>query len=245
MGLGVGIIALFATPLSNVLMTLFAQDPFTFLFASLAVLFESPFMGLVAGFGLAISHLEVGVFTIAILLALRAVDTTRRTSWTASVPGLAGLVGGAVGVELYVAHAGAGLEARGSYISLVGPARLFKSFLYELPTWLYTTMSAFWVFVASLWTRLPDRRVRRVLFLAFGAATVATMFTNDETRVFALLMWPVTLWFALYSTRAFSTPLVRRVTALTFVAAVLLPRLAVAGGHVWGSNFAYLLDRLF
>ena len=239
----VGTMAFFATPLSSVLLNFGAQDPFTFLFASMAVLFESPVVALVAGAGLAASHLEVGAFCLAVLLALQLADDTGPVSWATAGAGWAGLLGAALGVELYTRHSGAGIEARAAYIDSFGARTLVRDFLQELPTWLYTTFSAFWVFLVCLASRLRNRRLALVAGAAGLIATAATVLTYDETRVFALLTWPVVLWLSLYALRRFDPRLVRHVTAVTFLAAIVLPRITVFGGAVAGSALGFVLTK--
>jgi hypothetical protein len=224
------LVAFLATPLSNILLSVGAQDPFTFLFASMAVLFESPLLAVVAGAGLAASHLEVGIFTVVAVTVLRVLDDRPLRPATAMglVGGLLATAGAVVGYEH---HAGVGLSARASFIHRTGLRVLLGDFLDELPTWLFSTFGAFWLFAVvtcSRWWAL--RTVRALAVLATGAGLV-TVVTLDETRVFALLTWPLVLWLTLLAVRRLEPGTLRRLTALTFLAALVLPRIIVFEGR--------------
>lgn len=244
LAVGVGVVAFFATPLSNLLLSFGSQDPFTFLFASLAVLAESPLLALVAGAGLGVSHLEVGAFTVAAVVVLRLLGPPRARPAALVALG-AGLLGGAGLTVAYEHAAGAGVAARASFIEQAGLRTLGADFTAELPTWLFSVLSAFWLFAAVAVTRLWRHRATRaaVAFaLAAGAVTVVTL---DETRVYALLTWPLVLWLALEAARRLDTAAVRRLTAVCFLAAVVVPRIVVFEGHPSVSYAAGFVTRLF
>lgn len=241
---GVGVVAFLATPLSNVLLSFGSQDPFTFLFASLAVLADGPALSMLAGVGLGVSHLEVGVFVVVSVAAVRTLspEPTGRAGLVALA---AGLVAGAAATVAYEHHAGAGAGARAGFIEQTGLRTLAADFTAELPTWLFSTFSAFWVFaavaVSALWRR---RAVQAAVLLALAAVAV-TVVTLDETRVYALLTWPLVLWLGLEATRRLDTGLVRRLTAVTFLVAVVVPRIVVFEGHPSVSYAAGAVTRFF
>jgi len=244
LAVGVGVIAFFATPLSNVLISLGAQDPFTFLFMTVVVLFESPWLALVAGAGLAVSHLEVGIFTIVMVIVLRVLDD-RPTKLTTIAALIGGIAAGTVGLELYEHHAGISAEARASFIKQAGIRTLLTDFFDELPTWLFSTFNVFWLFLVCLYGRIWRNKVTRAAIAFALVAGLVTTVTLDETRVFALLTWPLVLWLAVHATRTFDAKLVRRVTALTFVAAVVVPRVIVFEGHASVSFAFYFVTKFF
>jgi len=244
LAVGAGVTAFFATPLSNILLSLGAQDPFTFLFMTIVVLFESPVLALLAAAGLAVSHLEVGIFTIVTVIVLRILDD-RPVKLTTVAALVAGLAGGTVGLELYERHAGVSAEARASFIKQAGVRTLVTDFFDELPTWLFSTFNAFWLFLVALYGRVWRHKVTRASIVLASVAGAVTVVTLDETRVFALLTWPLVLWLTVHAARTFDTRLVRRVTAVTFVAALVLPRVIVFEGHASVSFAYYFVTKFF
>ena len=80
----------------------------------------------------------------------------------------------------------------------------------------------------------------RWLLALFGVAAVAlTVVSADETRVFALVTWPAVLWLCLRAVEVVPADLLRRVTAVTVVAATVVPRVWVEGGVALTSRWAH------
>jgi len=211
---------------------------------TVVVLFESPWLALVAGAGLAVSHLEVGIFTIVMVIVSRVLDG-RPTKLTTIAALIGGIAAGTVGLELYEHHAGISAEARASFIKQAGIRTLLTDFFDELPTWLFSTFNVFWLFLVCLYGRIWRNKVTRAAIAFALVAGLVTTVTLDETRVFALLTWPLVLWLAVHATRTFDAKLVRRVTALTFVAAVVVPRVIVFEGHASVSFAFYFVTKFF
>ncbi len=235
LGVGVGLVAFFASPLSNILVTwLGQQDPFTVFFGAIAAVFDSPLVLLLAGAGLGVSHPEVGVLVVLSIGALRVVDTDRHTPLGAAAL-VVGFVIGALGTLSYERHAGGSPTATLTFIRTVGAGTLAKYFLWGLPTWLFTTLGAWWFFFATLGRQVLTRRIAVVLAGLAVVATAVTVFTADETRVFALIVFPAVLWLCARAARLLPTNEVRRATAITFVLAVIIPRIIVDLGYTYVS----------
>jgi hypothetical protein len=235
LGIGVGLVAFFASPLSNILVTwLGQQDPFTVFFGAIAALFDSPLVLLVAGAGLGISHPEVGVLVVLSIAALRVVDTDRHTPLGAAAL-VVGFIIGSLGTLAYERHAGGGATATLTFIRTVGVGNLAKFFSWEFPTWLFTTLGAWWFFFGTLGRRVLTRPVALTLVGLAVVATAVTVVTADETRVFALIVFPCVLWLCARAARLLPAEEVRWATAITFVLAVAIPRIIVYIGYTYVS----------
>lgn len=227
---GVGTVAFFASPLSNIMFTwLGQQDPFTIGFATASVLFDSPLVMLLAGAGLGISHPEVGLLAVLSVAALRSVDIDRR-SVTSGVWLAVGFGFGAAVTVAYEDSAGSGTLAVVSYIHDVGLQNLVRDFLAGFSTWLFTTLGACWFFLGSTGRNVLSKSLSVVVVVVGAVATLITLFVLDETRVFALIVWPSVLWLSVRACRVVPEPLLRRATAITFLLAVAIPRIVVWQG---------------
>lgn len=236
-GVGVGLVAFFASPLSNVMFTwLGQQDPFTIGFAAAAALFESPIVLLLAGAGLGVSHPEVGAPVVLALGALRLLDSERRSAMAAL-----GLIGGfAIGVAgtvAYERHAGGSPGAAVSFVRAAGVSTMARQFVSEIPTWLFTTLGAWWFFLGALGRSFMDRTVAVVMASLAILATLATVVTVDRTRVFALIILPAVLWLCVRAVKVVPLAAVRRATAITFILAVAIPRLIVWGPFTYVTSW--------
>lgn len=232
---GVGTVAFFASPLSNIMFTwLGQQDPFTIGFASASVLFESPVVMVLAGAGLGVSHPEVGLLAVLSVAALRSVDIDRR-SVAAGVWLAVGFSCGAAATMAYEASASSGALALVSYIHDVGLQNLVRDFLAGFFTWAFTTLGAWWFFLGSIGRNVLSKSLSVVVVVVGAIAALITVFVLDETRVFALIAWPTVLWLSVRACQVVPEPLLRRATAITFLLAVTIPRIVVWQGTTYAS----------
>jgi hypothetical protein len=242
-------VALFCSPLSNLLLTWLGQpDAFTFAFATALVVLDWPPLLLLAGVGLGLSGFEQGLFVAAGAVAVRWIDERRRTTRPAitSAAIVVGLLAGKVLLEAYHRRYGIHPQSRLDFVLMVGFARWFGEFFGNFPTWLFSIFNALWVFLAAVYLR--HRRSLRVPALLLVALVAPVFVTLDQTRVYALVSWPVVLWAVLWATRdadAGDDPaVVRRLLTITLLLGLVLPRIMVWESNTYASSIRLLTSWL-
>lgn len=234
---GVGVTAFFASALSNILPSWIGlQDPYLLAFGSMAALFDSPILLLIAGVGLGGSQLVVGVVMAGSIALLRASQRERRLGAALLV---VGFIVGAILTLAYESHVGA-TSGELQFIDHVGLANLLREWLTSVAALVFTFFGAWWLFLGWLGPKALTRWEQAVFGAAGIAGVALTLVGQDQTRVFALVMWPGVLWLCVQATERLPAPLLRRVTAITFLAAVAIPRLWIQGGLPVVSAWPYV-----
>lgn len=242
------LVALFASPLSAVLLTWLGQpDPVTFGGMSAVALASalprpSRLAVTAAGAGLVgLAAPEQGLVALAVLGAL---------AWWGNRPGdrevlvvaAAVLALGRLGVEAFLAASEAPHQSRLAYVQRNGLGYFLRSLFENWAAVLFSVFGAGWILAVAAWARM--RRtwsspwpVRLALFLVFVA--VAT--TYDQTRVATLVSWPAFVWLLRRAdergeggTSGIDVDLV----AITFLAGVVIPPVVIWEGEpiisAWG-----------
>ena len=237
---GIGLVALFASPLSNTLLTwLGKEDPFLLLFTALTVLFDAPALACLGGMGLATANPEAGAVIIAISAALRVVSSRGGTITVAS--SVLGFAAGCGLVAAYDLHIGATTGGRFTFVQRTGGRELIREFVSELPTWIFSALGAYWICVAQLWGRVVRRRERIVVLISALACVGVTIVSVDQSRIAALVSLPLVLWFVLRSARDVDAETLRASTSLALLLAVVLPRVVVQAGGTYVSHVGAVL----
>jgi hypothetical protein len=236
----VGLVALFASPLSNTFLTwLGKEDPFILASTAVAVLLDEPMLSLLAGFGLAAANPEAGAVIVAICVVLGLCDS--RSYVAKAVMIIVGFGMGCGVVVAYDAHIHVAFGGRVTFVRHTGGRELLHQFLAELPTWVFTLFGAYWLSIGSFWQGVVTRRMRAVLFGSALLCAAVTAASTDQTRIFALVSLPLLLWFVARACELVPPATLRRVTTITFIAAVLLPRMVVQAGTVQVSHMASVM----
>jgi len=229
-------VVLFSSPLANLLLSWLGQpDPFTFIAASAIVVLDAPVLLVLATLGLGANAFEQGIFIVGGAAALRLFGESlrgasgesegesggasrRRGVVRVGAMGV-GLVAGKAALEAYHRHYGITPDDRFAFVLFVGFGGWFSRFFANFGTWLFSIFNAAWVAGA---------------LLVFFAVPVAT--SLDETRVYALISWPVLLWLTLWAVRRECAAVARRLVAITLLAGVVLPRVIVWEANIYASS---------
>jgi hypothetical protein len=237
---GIGLVALFASPLSNTLLTwLGKEDPFLLLFTALVVLFDSPALTCLGGLGLATANPEAGAVIIAISVALRVVSS--RSGMITLASSVLGFAAGCGLVAAYDAHIGAAIGGRFTFVQRTGARELIREFVSELPTWIFSVLGAYWICVVQLWSRVVRRQERLVVLLSALVCLSVTIASADQSRIAALTSLPLVLWFVVRSAREVDGEAVRTSTSLALLLAIVLPRVVVQAGGTYVSHVGAVL----
>jgi len=199
-----------------------SYDVFTFLLGSAIVVARRPAAAAAAGFVAAFAAFEQTVVSVVLLLGVAAVtgDRDRRRAY------LGGLVGTVLGRVVLTGwlRANGITHDRSYWISFFGPSRFLHQFAHSLGWLLVTTLggAVVVVVVALVWgVRSGCARAAWVGALALPLAPVAL--TEDQTRVYAMISWPIVLALVLAATPAFTPRRVRVVVPAALLLGLALP----------------------
>jgi hypothetical protein len=232
-------LALFCGPLGAVLFTwLGVEDPVTVAAATILVSTRRPRTAALAALVLGINHFEQGTVIVATLLVLDVADGFRLRHKNLFVPSIGGLVAGRVVVALYlrVCHIDGSFD-RLAWLRHAGTARMAHHAVESAPLLVVSLFAAWWIYVVVIGRDIWKRERRIVLGLAVAMAFVLAImvFTDDETRVFALLSWPILLWSMRWAVANVSRDRLKRVATWCLLAGVLVPfRLDIYAGREVG-----------
>ena len=245
------LVALFASPLSAVLLTWLGQPDGVMFGGMTAVALASGFDRRLPRLAVAVSGAgvvglaapEQGLVAVAVLGAL---------AWWGNRPGdrevlvaaAGALVLGRFGIEAFLAASDAPHVSRLEYVRSNGIGYFLRSFLENWAAVVFSLFGAGWLLALSAHSRM--RRswgspwpVRLALLLVFVA--VAT--TYDQTRVATLVSWPAYVWLL---RRADEKALAdggegtdARLVAVTFLAGIVIPPVVIWEGEpliaAWGA----------
>ncbi|MEA3020355.1 MAG: hypothetical protein QOI47_1879 [Actinomycetota bacterium] len=225
--------AIFASPLSNLLLTWLGQpDPMTLAGGVLAAVSTSPALLFAAAAIVAFNHQEQAVVMLAGVLVVRHTVGDLRVRQGAAV--IAGIVVGAIGIALFKWHfgiEGSRFAAAGRH----GPADLLRDFGATWPVVLLASFGATWLIVVGLGRHLPARG-RLVLGTVIAGMMVISIFTLDTTRVFSIVSMPVVIVLIGYASTTVSRPALERILLVAVAAGLLYPHVVVWEGNIYVSS---------
>ena len=204
-----------------------SYDVFMVGLSSLVVLVRDRRAQFVLGLALAATGAEQAAIVLVLLLALSVVglvDDRRRLGMT-----VIGLVLGRLLLWWWLAtedvHHG-----RLTFLQQVGVSHMLRQFASGLP-WLVVTGFGSSV-IAIVWAlRGRPLRVVVVFVLTIVSALVAVALSEDQTRVLALLTWPLILALLLQATESATPGSMRAVARWTLGVGALMPGVVVWAGH--------------
>lgn len=186
-------------PISSVVTTWLGYDVFTFVLGSFLVLLRHPLIGLCLGFLLGLNHFEQGLFIILSLAWVISFSKTERSRF-GFLPALIGLVFAKAALMGYFELMHFDITAgRYSVTRSIGLLRLAELHLRGWMPILYSTFGAGWILVLKMYADIGSESRKMVLHAAGACLGLfAVMLLGvDETRVFALMTWPILLFAVL------------------------------------------------
>lgn len=200
-----------------------SYDVFTFLLTSALVLAQTWPVLLVLGIALGLFHFEQGLFVALGLLALgrrRGLSTGKRAACM-----LGGLVLGKLALTRYLAAIGM-RQGRFTYL-LFGTqdsGSHWDMFIDALPMLAYSLLGAAGVWLALVWWRVGASWLQTWRAVAVLAVMlVPAIYTHDQTRVYAVLSWPILLALTLFVERRATEEEIRMLSGRTLLAVLVLP----------------------
>jgi hypothetical protein len=247
------ILVLGATPLLNVLLTWIGYpDPLTVILATLLLCWPTVIARAAVGALLAVSHFEQGL-VIAGLTCLLAphVDADRGFSWRTLAGLAAGFVAGKLALTLHFhIH---DIEIQTTRVSMT--AKMLPRILDDTLRWPLTLLFSILNVAWAAWGVImaASARERPGFFRASSLGMIGCLCVSalvlDQTRVGAILTWPLVLAALVIATRSAGSIMpLRRLAVGCFLLALVIPRTIVWEGHIHTSTSAFSLmllsDRL-
>lgn len=199
-----------------------SYDAFTFLCGSAIVVTGRPKVAAVAGFVAAFAAFEQTLVSVGLLLGVAVVlgDRARRRVY---LGGLAGTALGALALTAWLRASGV-THGRWYWIAHFGPTHFLHQFARSVPEFLATALGGAVVVVAvALATDVGDARARVAWVGALAVPLVPVALTEDQTRVYAMITWPVVLALVLRSAPAMPPRRVRVLVPVTLLVGLVLP----------------------
>jgi hypothetical protein len=237
-----------ATPLINVLLTWIGYgDPLTVALPMLLMALPSPVLRLPVSFLLAIAHFEQGVVIVALICALLPfidADQTVRRRWLSVAAMVVGLAAGRIAMELYFQMHNFQIENTRSTLvfAKVGVLRFLSDTARYPLVLLFSVMNVSWLawllIVVGSWR--SDRRLFFVLVLGLGLCLGATVVTLDQTRVAAILTWPLVVGAVIVAARDIDgRALLKKLAVACFLLGIVVPRVIVWEGKIHTSSASF------
>ncbi len=229
-----------ASPAAVVLMAWTGSyDVFTFVLGSAIVVARRPMTAAVFGFVAAFAAFEQTIVSVVLLLGVALVtgDRDRRRVY------LGGVVGAVLGrIVLMVWLRANGITHDRSYwISHFGPSHFLHQFTDSLGVLLLTTLGgAVVVVVAALVWGVHSGWERAAWIAALALPLVPVALTEDQTRVYAMITWPIVLALVLAAAPAFTARRVRLLVPAALLLGLALPmfvwrgEIHLADHHLFG-----------
>jgi hypothetical protein len=208
-----------------------SYDVFTVVLASFLVVVRSPRLAALIGVLLAASALEHGAIIVALLLALALAGIQGEPRALAATA--CGLLAGGIALVVWLRWQHV-VNGRAYWLSNYGIRYFLDMAVHSWPLLLFSLFGAAWPLAAAALAAVEPRR-RLVAACVLAAPIIPMLVSEDETRVFAVLSFPILL--ALVVAAADRAPaLVQRAAVASVALAVVIP-----GYFVWKGT-AHLAD---
>jgi len=237
------VVLLFASPLSNILLTWLGQPDVFLVVAGTAIAVAATnraltvrwIVAVAGGFVMGLASAETALLGL-IAFALVAWTTSRR----ARVPLIAALIGlaaGRLGVSLFHHVSAAPFESRSAAAAQIfGYGTIARRALYNFPAFLYSTFGVGWILVVA-WIMSFRTRTGRLPWAAIASwliAVVVVFVALDQTRIATLVLWTATAWIAMTELRGRDDdPQLWCLLAVTALVAAVVPPLVVWNGGIY------------
>ena len=235
-----------ATPLINVLLTWIGYgDPLTFTLTTLLLALPAPGFRVLTGALLAIAHFEQGAVILIFLCGLLPfLDKEQRHRWLSIGMMIAGFVVGKIAIDLFfqMYHFQIATTRSSLVFEKVGIVRFLTDTIRFPLVLLFSVLNVTWVpwlliFVASFHY---CRRWFAVLGVGMVICLTVMIFTLDQTRVAAILTWPLLVGAVIVAVREIENRvLLRQLAAACFLLGMIVPRVIVWEGQVHTSAASF------
>ena len=205
-----------------------SYDVFTVGLTSVLVTVRNRWVAALVGVLLAFAGFEQAAFVLVALAALSLVRVGAdrwRLAWAAI-----GLVVGRVALEVWL-RANHITHGRAWFLREIGLGHVLRQFVHGFPWLLVTGLGATVVAVVVAIVHLPSARARIVAIGVLVAALVPTALALDQTRVFAVLTWPIVLVLLVDHAVRSDAAAVRRLSLITLGVAAIVPGIVVWEGR--------------
>jgi len=215
-----------------------SYDVYTLLFGSLIVVTSSDRVAAAAGFLAAFAVFEQVAISLALLVAVaHVVGDVRRNRF------LFGIAGAIVGrlVLTVVLRSNDVTHDRRRWIEEFGLEHFLEQFGDALPLLLLTAFGGAWVIVvACLRVGVVTWRARAAWIAAMVVPLVPTAITEDQSRVYAIVTWPIVLALIVTTAPALTARQMRSIGVAALVLGLVIPPVflwrgdpTLAGHHLW------------
>jgi len=231
------LILFFSMPISNILFTwLGFQDPFTFIFATLLVIFRSIwFSNFVLATLLSIAHSEQAIIII-VLVNLFLIITEKKANYTFLFSSVIGLCLGIFLLQYHFEINNFNIEyTRFDYIGDSGPIRYLTSTFSHFNALLFSlfNVSSYIIYKLLKNNWYNSRGVAFIIccLIAFSV----TLITIDQTRVFNLLIFPIVILFLEYNLKSLQS-MSKKIFTIIFILSIFVPRYYIWEGKIFSSS---------
>ena len=199
-----------------------SYDVFTFLLGSAIVVARRPLAAAVAGFAASFAAFEQTIVSVVLLLGVAVVsgDHDRRSAY---LGGVVGAVLGRIVLTMWLRAHGI-THDRSYWISFFGPSHFLHQFTDSLGVLLLTALGGAVVLVVAALVWGVQQRLGRAAWIgALALPLVPVAFTEDQTRVYAMITWPIVFALVLAAAPAFTVRRVRLLVPAALLLGLALP----------------------
>jgi hypothetical protein len=215
-----------------------SYDVYSLLLGSMVVVTSSDRVAAAAGFLAAFAVFEQVAISLALLtVVMHVVGDARRNRFLA---GVAGAVAGRLVLTL-VLHSNDVTHDRRRWLEEFGLEHFLEQFGDAVPLLLLTAFGGAWVIVvACLRVGAATWRARGVWIAALALPLVPTAITEDQSRVYAIVTWPIVLALLMTAVPALSVRQMRSIGIGALVLGLAIPPVflwrgepTLAEHHLW------------
>ncbi len=215
-----------------------SYDVYTLLLGSVVVVTSSERVAAAAGFVAAFAVFEQVAISFALLVAVaHVVDDPRRNRY------LSGLAGAVIGrlVLTVVLRVNDVTHDRRRWLDEFGLAHFLEQFADAAPLLLLTAFGGTWVVVvACLRQGITTWRARAAWIVALVLPLVPTAITEDQTRVYTIVTWPIVLALVVTTVPSLTERQMRSIGVGALVLGLVIPPVflwrgdpTLADYHLW------------
>jgi hypothetical protein len=209
-----------------------SYDVFTWVIGTAVVLIRSRIGAAIVGLLGAFAAFEQTVISVVLLAAVTGMG--RPASAIRYLAALAGLVVGRLWLALALSSNGAPHD-RLDFLRRAGPSRFVDQFTEQIPLFALTAFGGAWITLICCLGSIPAReRIRWIVALV--VAVIPCALGEDQTRVYALVTWPLLLAIVLRAGPLLSGAQRRRANGLSLVAGLIIPPIYIWAGTAYLSN---------